>query len=115
MWEKFIKVFDETVNRYIPQKIVEVGKRKFRYTLDRRTLSKRKRKYRLWKRYLESNDGKIYTEYCKCRNQLRRMTRKAIKRHEKEVAKKSKKDVKPFWSYVNSKTKLRSAIPPLYM
>lgn len=114
MWEKFYKIYNEVVARCIPQKTVEVGKRRFRYFLDRQTLSKRKRKYRLWKRYMESKDGKIYQEYCRCRNQLRRMTRKAIKRHEKEVARKAKNDVKPFWSYVNSKTKLRSAIPPLY-
>ena len=105
---------EQKVYEIIDLKTVKVGKRRFRLSLDRKTLSKRKRKYRLWKRYMESKDGKVYAEYCRCRNQLRRMTRKATKLHEKEIAKRAKKDIKPFSSYVNSKTKLRSAIPPLH-
>ena len=70
-------------------------------------------KYRLWKRYLQSSDGRVYSEYCKCRNQLRRLTRKAVKDQEREIAKKAKSDPKAFWSFVNRKTKLKSAIPDL--
>ena len=57
----------------------------------------------LWKRYLETGDGQIYSEYRKCSNQLRRMTRKIVKIHEKGVAKKAKENPKAFWNYANKK------------
>ena len=111
MFEKKVK---EAEVRCIPRKIVKTGKRKFSCTLDRKSLAKRKKKHRLWKRYLESKDGKVYEEYCRCRNQVRRMTRRAIKLHEKDIAKKAKLNNKAFWKFINSKTKLRSTIPDLY-
>ena len=42
------------------------------------------------------------------------MTRKVAKLHEKEIAKNVKKNPKAFWSYINSKTKLRPEIPDLF-
>ena len=44
---------------------------------------------------------------------MRRLTRKNKKRQEKEIAKKVKTNCKAFWTYVNSKTKIKSAIPDL--
>ena len=98
----------------IPKKIIRTGKRRFNVTLDRKALSKRKKKYRLWKRYMQTKDGKIYEEYCRCRNQLRRMTRQAAKTKERDVAKRAKTNSKLFWGFISSKTKLRPAIPDLY-
>ena len=53
-------------------------------------------------------------EYCKCRNQARRLTREAIKKYEKDIPIKSKENSKAFWKFVSSKTKLRSSIPSLF-
>ena len=107
VWKKFINKFDQAERECIPQKIVKTGKRKFSYPLDRKALAKRKRKYRLWKRFIDTKDARIYTEYCRCRNQVRRLTRKAIKLKEKDIAKKTKSNSKVFWKFVNSKTKVR--------
>ena len=92
---------------------MKIGKRKFNVPLDRKGLSKRKKKYRLWKRYLETKDASVYQEYCRCRNQVRRLTRKALKDQEKRVAKNASVNSKLFWKYVTSKTKLRGSIPNL--
>ena len=62
---------------------------------------------------MASKDSKIYKEYCKCRNQVRRLTRKAVKNTEKEIAKNIKKNRKKFWSCDNAKTKVQSPIPEL--
>ena len=97
------------------EKIIKVRKKKFTCALDKKTLRTRKKKYRLWKRFMESQDAKVYEDYCKCRNQLRRKTRNAIKAREKEIAKHVKSNSKVFWAYVNAKTKLRSSIPDLWM
>ena len=110
----FSDKFKESEKECIPKKIVRIGKRKFSCSLDRKGLSKRKRKYRLWKRYLETKDANVYQEYCRCRNQVRRITRKALKQQEKKVAKNAKSNSKLFWKFVNSKIKLRAAIPELY-
>ena len=96
MPEQIVLRFNEEEEECVPRKIVKIGKKRFTYHLDRKTLAKRKKKYRLWKRYLISKDKKIYEEYCRCRNQYRRLTRKAIKSHEKEIAKNTKCNNKVF-------------------
>ena len=63
---------------------------------------------------MDTKDAKVYEEYCRCRNQVRRLTRKAIKSQEKDIAKKTKTNSKVFWKFVNSKIKVRSTIPELY-
>ena len=114
VWQKFINKFEQADRECIPIKIVKTGKRKFSYPLDRKALAKRKKKYRLWKRFMDTKDAKVYEEYCRRRNQVRRLTRKAIKSQEKDIAKKTKTNSKVFWKFVNSKIKVRSTIPELY-
>ena len=111
LWEKFVAVYEDAVEACIPKKIVKSGIKKYPYRLDRIVLSKKKRKYRLWKRFLETKDGQVYEEYCRYRNQVRRMTRKAEKKIEKEVAESAKTNSKKFWKFINSKTLLRAPIP----
>ena len=87
MWGKFILMFNQAEKEFIPKKVVKKGKRKFSHPIDKKTLSKCKKKYRLWKRYLESWDAKVYEEYCRCRNQVRRLTRQGIKVYERNSRK----------------------------
>ena len=84
MWGKFILMFNQAEKEFIPKKVVKTGKRKFSHSIDKKTLSKRKKKYTLWKRYLESRDANVYEEYCRCRNQIRRLTRQGIKVYERK-------------------------------
>ena len=114
VWKKFINQFDQAERECIHKNIVKTGKRKFSYYHDRKALAKRKQKYRLWKRFIDTKDAKVYVEYCRCRNQVRRLTRKAIKLQEKDIAKKTKSNSKVFWKFVNSMIKVRSTIPELY-
>ena len=111
----FLDIFYEAEKKCVPKKVVHVGSNRFSYPLDKKALSKKRKKYRLWKRYLESKDGQVYAEYRRASNQLRSLTRKAAKIYEKGVAMKSKANCKTFWKYASSKTKLRSDIPNLYM
>ena len=113
MWEIFVNKYKYAEEECIPQNILKTGKRIFTY-LDRISLSKRNKKYRLWKRYLATQDVNVYQEYCKCRNHVRRLTRNAVKKYEGKIAKRSKTNNKAFCKFVNSKIKLRSKIPSLY-
>ena len=109
MWTKFVCKYEKADIECVPRKVVKTGKKKFSFTLDRKSLAKRKKKYRLWKRFLATKDAKVYKEYCKCR-----ITRNAIKKQEQGIAKKAKYNSTVFWKFINSMTKLRSSIPNLY-
>ena len=113
-WDIFITKYQEAEKTCIPRKIIRTKNRRYSVQLDRKTLAKKRKKYRLWKRYLETEDGKIYSEYRRCSNQLRRLTRKAAKIYEKNISLQAKNNPKVFWKFVGSKTKMKSKIPDLY-
>ena len=114
VWEKFSQKYFVAERECVPKTVVKIGKKRFSYSLDRKTLAARKRKYRLWKRYLSTKEARVYEDYCRCRNKVRRATRKAAIEQEKMIATKTKVNPKAFWKFVNSKTKMKSAIPALY-
>ena len=114
-WEIFHNKYKQAEEACVPKIILKTSKKKFSIPLDKRTLAKKRRKHRLWQRFLETDDGKVYTEYRRCSNQLRRLTRNATKIFEKGIAKSAKTQPKKFWKYVSSKTKAINKIPDLYM
>ena len=84
MWDNFDDLYNTAENECIPKVVIKTGKKRFSVPLDRKTLAKKRKKYRLWKRFLESEEGKIYSEYRRCSNQVRSLTRKATKLFEKK-------------------------------
>ena len=72
-----------------------------------------RKKYKAWQLYLHSRTRRNYHHYCICRNQATKAVRFARKRYEKGVADLVKENPKAFWSYVNSKTRMRSGISDL--
>ena len=62
MWKTFVNKYKYVEKECIPKKNVKTGKR-FTYPLDRKSLSKRKKKYILWKRYLATQDVNVNQEY----------------------------------------------------
>ena len=113
-WEMFLQKYNETERECIPREVVKISTKRFSKPLDLKTLAKRKKKYRLWNRYLNTKDAEIY-EYCKYRNQLRRLTRKSVKSREMNIANKAKTNNKLFWKFVSSKTKLKPSMPDLFI
>ena len=116
MWNIFKEKLTEAINESIPKKTVVLnGKVRRTKKLDRKSLSKIKRKYRLWDSYIKTGDGKKYLEYCRVRNQVRAITRRVQKELEKKVAKEVKSNPKKFWQYIRNKTKSRPTIPDLLL
>ena len=66
--------------------------------------------YFKWKHTRDDND---YKEYAKYRNQTKRECRKADIEYEKNIAKKAKTNPKIFYSFVNSKMKVKESIGDL--
>ena len=62
---------------------------------------------------METKEGKYYTEYCRARNQVRKLTRRIQKEFEMKLATESKTNPKAVWKYINSKTKNREGVSDL--
>jgi hypothetical protein len=88
-------------------------KKSHRTPLDEKTRMKIRKKHRAWQRYIETKDGQKYVEYCKLRNQVKKLTRRSQMLYERGVADDAKTNPKRFWSYTKSKTKTRQGIANL--
>ena len=111
------KEYSEIEKECVPTKVVYVdGKKSKRLStpLDKKSLRKIKKKNNLWgKARMKLISEEQETQYNKLRNQVRRMTRKAKKITEKNIAQNAKKNPKQFWKYSQSKLKTRAGIPDL--
>ena len=114
-WDIFSNIFSTAEKECVPRKLIKSGKRSFSIPLDRKNLALKKKKYKLWQRFLNTRDGELYTEYRRCSNKLRSLTRKATMICEKDMAANSKGNPKLIHQYLNSKTKIKSSIPDLYL
>ena len=113
-WNYLTKKIHTATNKHIPKcKSTPSKKLKYNTPLDKKSLSKIKKKHKAWKKYMASRESDHYKEYCKYRNQVRNLTKKARKEQEKGVAKDAKTNPKKFWKFVNGKTKTRPGIPNL--
>ena len=97
----------------IPKKRISQRARKHPVPLDVKTRAKIKRKNRLWKKFLLTKDVQNYQEFCRLRNQVRRLTRKAQKQYEKDIINQIKQNPKKFWQYAQAKMKTRMGIANL--
>ena len=82
MWELFKNKLKEAEDQCVPTKTVVLNGKSSRFgggKLGKKALAKIKRKGRLWDKYCKTADGETYLEYCKVRNQVRNLTRKAQK------------------------------------
>ena len=111
-WNKFKDILKAACERCIPEIKIRRGHTK-KIPVDKKTLSKIRRKKRLWRNFLESRNPEVYNEYCRVRNQVRSATRKNIMNTEKRIASSIKENPKNFWNYVSQKTKIRETIPQL--
>ena len=116
-WEFFKQKYHETEKTYVPRKNVFInGKmsKKLSTPLDAKSISKIKKKNKLWGK-IRKNLATLEEElhFKQLRNQIRSLTRKSKKLIEKKVAKNAKSNPKAFWAYAQSKLKTRAGIPDL--
>ncbi len=116
-WTKIKSTIQENIDRYIPTKKVNQNtshshKKKW---MDSHTMATIRKKHKLYRRWLETQQGKDYQEFAKARNQAKWACRKAVRMLEKKIADQAKHNPKAFWSYVQSKLKTRSGVSDLDM
>ncbi|KAK3864509.1 hypothetical protein Pcinc_029814 [Petrolisthes cinctipes] len=81
--------------------------------MDRETICLRRRKNKLYAKYLKTGDHETYARFAILRNRLRKKTRQIRYDHEENLARNMKKYPKAMWRYVNSRLKTRSGIEDL--
>ena len=76
---------------------------------------KSKKKYTLFKRFLESQNSYVYKLYINAWNEAARLVKNAKKEHQSELASKVKSNPKVFWRYINLNSiwKMKDDIAPL--
>ena len=72
-----------------------------------------KKKYLLYKRYLQSDASIDYHKYIEQRNICNRVIKRAKREYERKISQNCKENPKTFWQYVRSKSKCVSGISPL--
>ena len=70
-------------------------------------------KNKLWRKYKKSRSDYDYNRYKRAKNDLRCLTRELRSRFENNIVNDLKLAPKKFWSYVQSKTRVRNKIPTL--
>ena len=112
-WDILMSKLRQAEEQCIPKKRTSQRARKYPVPLDMKTRAKIKRKNRLWKKFLLTKDAQNYQEFCRLRNQVRRLTRKAQKQYEKHIINQIKQNPKKFWQYAQAKMTTRIGIPNL--
>ena len=115
-WRVFTEHLNKATNTFIPKKKIRTTKpsKKNGIHLNRKTLTKMRRKERLWKKYRDGKDERVFEQYKRVRNQVRKLSRNAVKKYEQDIAMAAKENPKRFWSYVKTKSKTKSSIANLY-
>ena len=76
-------------------------------------LKSTRKKYYLYKKYKKSKSNYDYQKYINSRNEVKKLIRKSVRDYEKNLCNDSKKNVKKFWKYINSKLKRTTGISNL--
>jgi len=115
MWDTFKNIIHTHCNIHIPKKSKPFCGKKTTWTtpLNIEVRKMIKRKHRLWSRYVETKDPKIYNKFKETRNNVRREIRKIRRVEQLSVAQNCKANPKAFWSYIKKKTKSNSFINDL--
>ena len=117
LWDHIIATLEQAQDLFIPSKVTKQSsnpKHQQGTALDHKTIRKIKKKHRSWQRHLETKSGEKYTEYRRLSNQVKKkLTKKAKRDAEREIAKEAKTNPKKFWKYISKKTKIRQGIPDL--
>ena len=102
-YENFKVTLNRLVSRCIP-KACPKGKRRNLY-MNRETLRLKNRKRKLWTTYMISRDDISHSRYVRCKNDLRRLTRRLRNDFEQKFATNLKNNPKAFWRYAGSRMK----------
>ena len=113
----FSKTYNQAMEKCVPKSGGATKrqqlKKKLPLWMNEKALAKIKKKKEAFKRYMETKEGKDYLAYAKVRNQASAECKRAIKQHERSLAKKAQNNPKAFYAYANSKLKTKQGVADL--
>ena len=115
MWLALKCELDNRINKFIPKmkNFAQFRKESWSRPLDQQVRAKIRKKHRLWTRYMETRDDKIFKKYKSARNAVSREIKKIVRNEQQDVASQCKDNPKKFWNYINSKRKTKSSVGDL--
>jgi hypothetical protein len=113
-WKIFEARIKELEATFIPSKTINMNQKRGEFPLPYNVVKKIRKKHNLWKRYMETREGKIYEEYCRTRNKVKSLICKVRREHERKISKQVKTNPKRFWQYIKSKSNTKEPISELY-
>ena len=81
--------------------------------MDLDTVRLRRRKNKMYAKYLRTKDDEVFKKFATLRNKLRKKTRELRRNHEIKLVREFKEKPKPMWKYINSRLKTRTSIEDL--
>ena len=113
-WDIFRNLYEKLEMRSQKKVFINgIQSKKHSIPLDSANLRKIKRKNKLWSKIRKDLASEEELQYKKLRNQIRRLTKKAKKLIEKQIAKVVKNNPKKIWGYTQRKLKTCPGIPDL--
>lgn len=107
----FVSNLKQVMDDFIPK--LRARRKKKNIYMTRFAMSLRKKKSKLWKIYMRTQDALDHARFVRVRNDLRSLTRKLRRKYEQELVRKLKQNPKCFWQYVNTRLKTRSGVEDL--
>ena len=120
LWKVLTTKITELRNLYVPKVSVSGNpswRKKGNFPIDKGThaaIQDKNKKHRIWmasKTYEDRNAA--HAEYCKARNKVKTLLRKAKRSFEKNIALQAKTNPKLFWCHARSKLKTKRSVAPL--
>ena len=108
-WTYFRRITDTGSDRYIPKKRHKKGKS--HPWVNREILRKIRRKRKCWRKFKNDHSAENFDAYKNAEKEVKKATQKAKRAHEKKLS--QTRNLKPFFGYVNKKTKSRVTVGPL--
>jgi hypothetical protein len=112
-WAAINQVLSKAMDKYIPKREIRTAYKRFLTPLDKKTVAKIKKKHRAWARFMETREGQHYNKFCRYRNEVRKLSRKARCNYEQQIADEAKSNPKKFWSFARNQTKTRDGVADL--
>ena len=108
-WVIFNNIINYAKEKHVPKRVY-IGQHKQTNTpIDRKCIEKIQSKHNLWKKYMKNRNDEVYSQYCKVRNQVKSMLKRARKNYEKDT-RNIKENPKIAWKYIKSKYKVKDGI-----
>ena len=112
-WETIKQVILTSMNKHIPKVKAKMEQKVNSKWMTNNVLKSVKKKYNLYKKFLQSQKSYDFQRYITVRNECKKFIKKAKREYEQKLARNAKINPKSVWKYIQSKTKINTGISPL--